>query len=515
VNKNLDSISTFEGLDAAQVKAVESVEGPVRITAVAGAGKTRTITRRIAYACQSGLWEPSKALAVAFSVKAANEMRLRLAHLGVSQVTTATFHAAALSQLRYVWPMVSDASFPDLVTDTRQIVQSAAADVDGVEVLTPLEVRLLTDEISWAKVGLIAPGDYPRVCAALGRVPPAGLDAEKMAQVLEMYEKEKAARNSIDFNDILMLLCHVIDENADVANKVRERIGWLTVDEYQDVSPLQHHLMRSWLGSNRNVCVVGDPAQTIYSFAGATSYYLLNFAEEFEPLAADVDLQKDYRSADGIIDYANEVLRASEYDDEYLELVPADSVPSNGRRSTSHSTSKARGESAVRVARFKTDADEAHQIAEQVQSLLDLGANASEIAVLGRTNAQLELICTELNSRSIPYALRRVDASGSQMSPISIVHRNGAKNSKVLSPPITVSTIHAAKGLEWDDVFICGLSEGLLPYSSPDGGEELEEERRLMYVGVTRARKELYLSYALAKDEASSVRRVKSRFLVR
>ena len=138
--------------------------------------------------------------------------------------------------------------------------------------------------------------------------------------IYRAYETEKTNRNEIDFDDILLITCHLIESDEDVAASIRSGITWLTVDEYQDVSPLQHRLLTRWLGDNRNICVVGDPAQTIYSFAGASSYNLLNFASEFGPLTADVRLNNDYRSTPQIVNYANRVLEASPQRADYLKL---------------------------------------------------------------------------------------------------------------------------------------------------------------------------------------------------
>lgn len=298
----------LDGLDDAQRRAACSVDGPVRIIACAGAGKTRTITRRIAYACASGAWEASRALAVTFSVKAAQEMRTRLLDLGVGEdMHIATFHAAALHQLRTMWPDVCEGPFPVLSESPRDLVGAALFRALNMQPERNV-VQDVHAEIDWCKVSLIAPEDYVRVCEATHHAPPAPLDPQSFTRVYDQYEQEKAARMEIDFNDILLVTAHILDTYPEVGEQVRAHIGWLTVDEYQDVSPLQHRLMRSWLGAHRNVCVVGDPAQTIYSFAGATSYYLNHFAREFHPLAADIALDTDYRSAQSIVARANTVL---------------------------------------------------------------------------------------------------------------------------------------------------------------------------------------------------------------
>ena len=286
----------LDGLDDAQRMAATAVRGPVRIIAGAGAGKTRTVTRRIAYACATKAWDPRATLAVTFSVKAAAEMRNRLSQLDVaSDVKAATFHSAALHQLRRIWPDVCEGPMPFISRNPREIVEHSLRRVTTQQVDDDT-VRNLQAEINWCKISLIAPEDYERVCAAIHHQPPAGLEPSQFVDVYKAYETEKTNRNEIDFDDILLITCHLIESDEDVAASIRSGITWLTVDEYQDVSPLQHRLLTRWLGDNRNICVVGDPAQTIYSFAGASSYNLLNFASEFGPLTADVRLNNDYRS---------------------------------------------------------------------------------------------------------------------------------------------------------------------------------------------------------------------------
>lgn len=489
----------LDGLDEAQRTAASALDGPVRIIAGAGAGKTRTVTRRIAYACADGAWDPERTLAVTFSVKAAAEMRSRLASLGVGDaVTAATFHSAALHQLRRVWPDISEAPFPHLCDDQRRIVAQALAGVSGVEA-EPGPVRDLHAEINWCKVSLIAPDDYARVCAAVHRQPPAGLDAERFAEVYRMYETIKTGRGEIDFDDILLMACHVLDEFDEAAAAIRSSIRWLTVDEYQDVSPLQHRLLTRWLAGNRNVCVVGDPAQTIYSFAGATSYYLLGFADEFAPLSADVDLATDYRSTPQVVRCANRILAASPNRGDYLRLTSA-------------------RDDGVRVDRtaYATDEQEAQGVAARINRLVAQGVSPADCAVLTRLNAQQQVVCAALRDFGLRYRVRRdagwqrtavADESGERLAMLEALGVGGG------DAGVTVSTIHASKGLEFRHVFLVGCSEGLLPYGAPQSGEALEEERRLLYVGVTRAEDSLHLSYARSKDGVGGMQRAASRFL--
>lgn len=488
----------LDGLDEAQRQAASSIDGPVRIIACAGAGKTRTITRRIAYGCATGQWDPSRVLAVTFSVKAAQEMRSRLLDLGVGEgIQVATFHAAALHQLQDVWEDIVDGPFPYLVDHPRELVTTAMVRALG-EQPEPRVVQDVHAEIDWCKVSLITPEQYAHVCTTTHRLVPGGLDPKRFSQIYEQYEQEKSAQLAIDFHDILLMLAHVMDAFPDVAQSIRSRIGWLTVDEYQDVSPLQHLVMKSWLGSNRNICVVGDPAQTIYSFAGATSYYLQHFRKEFAPLSADIALRTDYRSIPPIVDHANAVLRRSPLRNDYLPL-------------------QAHKEGTTQVTRHMYDTDEAEAlgVVRQIEQLRKQGVHPKDCAILTRLHGQQSIVVRALREAGIPYQVRK-DSGWQQSALVDPAVNDGSvpdTMEAVKQGRVTVSTIHASKGLEFKHVFLIGLSDGLLPYHASDDMDHVEEERRILYVGVTRAEDTLHLSFAQKQDERRSKPRVLSRFL--
>ncbi|WP_236023532.1 ATP-dependent helicase [Bifidobacterium miconis] len=559
----------LDGLDEAQRRAATTLHGPVRIIAGAGAGKTRTVTRRIAYACARGEWDPAGVLAVTFSVKAAAEMRTRIAGLGVGDaVTAATFHSAALRQVRSSWEDICDAPMPRIAGEPgelqRIVAQAMQRSRDGIEV-DGVAVRDVQAEINWCKISLVAPDDYLRVTAATHRQPPAGLDPQQFADAYDCYEQEKTAHGLIDFDDILLIDCHILDDFDEIAADIRRSLRWITVDEYQDVSPLQHRLLTLWLGErNRNVCVVGDPAQTIYSFAGASSYDLLAFPDQFGPLAADVSLNTDYRSTPQVVRYANQVLAKSPDRTNYLKLVSAREAGARIERT-----------------RYVSDEDEAKGVASRIMRLVSRGVSPSDCAILTRINAQQNVFCAALRDAGLRYRVRRDSGwEGTALADEHAVERqvlidamqvradearvaesradgvraggamvNGAReiagvavgadtanavrdDAAVADEPstgadraaaariaartgsVTISTIHASKGLEFKHVFVIGCSEGLIPFGSPDAGDELEEERRLMYVAVTRAEDTLHLSYAVTKNgDMASRPRVPSRFV--
>ena len=435
----------LDGLDDAQRMAATAVRGPVRIIAGAGAGKTRTVTRRIAYACATKAWDPRATLAVTFSVKAAAEMRNRLSQLDVaSDVKAATFHSAALHQLRLIWPDVCEGPMPFISRNPREIVEHSLRRVTTQQVDDDT-VRNLQAEINWCKISLIAPEDYERVCAAIHHQPPAGLEPSQFVDVYKAYETEKPIANEIDFDDILLITCHLIESDEDVAASIRSGITWLTVDEYQDVSPLQHRLLTRWLGDNRNICVVGDPAQTIYSFAGASSYNLLNFASEFGPLTADVRLNNDYRSTPQIVNYANRVLEASPQRADYLKL---NSKRDPGRR--------------VSQTIYNSDLEEARGVAARIRRLVDEGASPGDCAILTRVNAQQKILCRALGEQHLRYRVKR--DSGWQNSALADDAQTRLAMLEALGAGgdvkgVTISTIHASKGLEFKHVFLIGCSE--------------------------------------------------------
>lgn len=526
---SLDDI--LVGLDPTQKKAATSLEGPVRIIAVAGAGKTRTITRRIAYGCRSGAWDEERTVAVTFSVKAAKEMRERLALLGVHNVRVQTFHALALSQLRYLWEKLIGKDFPELITPSisTQIIKKTLSRIGNISALD-VDIQNIITEISWTKVSLIPSSEYVRVCSTYKRIPPAGLSAEQMALVIDSYERTKSELWTIDFSDILLILCHLLRISPEAGEYMRQQIGWLTIDEYQDVSPLQHQLVKLWLcpegefldsaknknSGNRNICVVGDPAQMIYSFAGATNWYLLHFADEFPDISADIPLATDYRSKAEIIDCANHILQSSHIAQTYILLESCDDVSSGEEACESK---YAQGENkkeknSLTKKHYLTDEEEARAIARLIVSLIGKGQNPQEIAVLSRIRAQLTLVAKVFDEYDIPYASHRISNNGETKIIICPAVKKAIESGELSSlntPLVTLSTIHASKGLEWDTVFIIGASEGLLPYYT--NMNNIEEERRILYVGVTRGRKNVYISYAQRKDNHSQQTRKPTRFL--
>jgi DNA helicase-2/ATP-dependent DNA helicase PcrA len=560
--------AVLDALDPEQREVAAHPSGPMCVLAGAGTGKTRAITHRIAYGVLSGVYQPQRVLAVTFTARAAGEMRTRLRDLGVGGVQARTFHAASLRQLHYFWPQAIGGASPEVMPHKASAVAEAGARLrlrlDGPA------VRDLSSEIEWSKVSLLTPESYAGAAASQRREPPAGLDATAMARLIAAYEEVKTERGVIDFEDVLLLMVGILREHDEVARAVRSQYRHFVVDEYQDVNRLQQTLLDLWLGERRDICVVGDPAQTIYSFTGASPEHLLSFRTR-HPDARTVELVRNYRSTPQVVGLANLVLRG----------------PGGHRRSGSVELKAQRPDGPVpELVVADNDPDEAATVATRIGALLTAGHAASQVAVLFRTNGQSESFESALAERGIPYLVRggerffsrkevrdaivlmrgaaRSDdgsvplpdlardvllgAGWSRQAPTSagaarerweslaalaaladdlhaldpearmpalvreLEERAAASHAPTVQG-VTLASFHAAKGLEWDTVFLVGCSDGLLPITMADTPEAVEEERRLLYVGVTRARDRLVLSYAGARTPGGRSTRRPSRFL--
>jgi DNA helicase-2/ATP-dependent DNA helicase PcrA len=559
--------AVLAGLDDEQRTAARAVTGPVCILAGAGTGKTRTITHRIAYGVHTGAFAPEQVLAVTFTARAAGELRSRLAGLGVGGVQARTFHAAAMRQLRYFAPQVLGGPLPPLVENKLRLVASAASRARLSTDRTSL--RDLASEIEWAKTTLATPEDYPAKAQAAGREPP--FDAAAVASVYASYESAKQRDGALDFEDLLLVTAFALEEHRDIARQVRAQYRHFVVDEYQDVNPLQQRLLDAWLGGRAEICVVGDPNQTIYSFTGADPDYLLGFADRF-PDAEVVKLERDYRSTPQVVALANKLIGQAPR----RRGLPG--LRLLGQRSDGPEP---------RFGEHPDEPAEAAAVAARCRALIDAGTPAAEIAVLFRINAQSEVYENALTDVGVPYVLRggerfferpevreavlllRGAAAGGHEPGMLVPtvrdvlastgwaeHRpppGGAARDRwqslaalvdlavdlvaenpALDLPgfvahlaqradaqhaptvqgVTLASMHAAKGLEWDVVFVVGLVDGVVPIaqslSRPDA---VEEERRLLYVAITRAREELSLSWSLARNPGGRRARPRSRFL--
>ena len=559
-----DADRLLEVLDPEQREVATRLDGPMRVLAGAGTGKTRAITHRIAYAAATGAVVPCEVLAVTFTTRAAGELRARLARLGAVGVQARTFHSAALRQARYFWPRVYGVDLPPLVKSKLPFIAEAVQQ-NRLRATQP-DLRDLAGEIEWAKVSNVRPQDYVRVCADVGRSLDA-FDSATVAAIYAAYEETKHKRHRLDLEDILLCAAAVLSDDENAASSVRKQYRSFVVDEFQDVSPIQASLLDLWLGDRVGVCVVGDPAQTIYSFAGASPSHLLDFPKKF-PGATSVTLARNYRSTPEVVSAANAVMRS--------EL---------GTAAVRLRTTRPAGR-AVTFTGYPDEVAEAASAAESIKTLVCEGADPAGIAVLFRINAQSEPFEEALAERSVPYVVRgaerfferaevrqavtllrgavhdtqasesglavavadvlgsmgwsrdapsgRGNARDRWESLQAVVHLAGeleaahpgldlvsfvaelkrradAQHAPVAAG-VTLTTLHAAKGLEWPATFLVGMHEGTMPIVYADTPDGLREERRLLYVGITRARDELHVSWSAARAPGGRGSRGPSRF---
>ena len=532
----------LEALDIEQRAVALATRGPVCVIAGAGTGKTRAITHRIAYAAAIGTMDPHKVLALTFTARAAGEMRTRLRSLGVPSVAARTVHAAALKQLTFFWPQVFGGRTPDLLTTKSGFLTEAIkrAQLQGELSITSRDLlRDIATEIEWAKVSQVAPSDY--LSESQKRTVKPRINPEQLAKVYTAYESVKHQERAIDFEDVLLLTTAMIEEEREVRERVQDQYRFFTVDEYQDISPLQQRLINAWLGSRQELCVVGDPAQTIYSFAGATPVFLNSFTQRF-PEAEVVRLTTGYRSTPEIIFTANSILRKGAMGNELVAINDHGSKPT--------------------INAYNDEQAEIAGIVRDISQLISEGTAAQDIAVLARTNNQLNGLEKAMNAANLPYQVRNTERFFErkevrdflkQVRTASVIPTEGVswldelrtlaqpfltggaidgiaallhlareldtdsgftpknlrtylrevedrvqQNNPPTMPVTTLATLHAAKGLEWERVFLMGVSDGILPLenNSTTGDQaSIDEERRLFYVGITRAKSDLRLSY--------------------
>ncbi|MEU9577525.1 ATP-dependent DNA helicase UvrD2 [Streptomyces chilikensis] len=564
--------AVLEGLDPEQRAVATALHGPVCVLAGAGTGKTRAITHRIAYGVRAGILQPTTVLAVTFTNRAAGEMRGRLRQLGATGVQARTFHAAALRQLQYFWPKAVGGALPRIVDRKVQVVAEAAASC-GIR-LDRGELRDVTAEIEWAKVTQTVPADYAPAAAKAGREAPR--DPAEVARVYDVYEELKRDRGLIDFEDVLLLTVGILQDRPDIAREVRAQYQHFVVDEYQDVSPLQQRLLELWLGDRENICVVGDASQTIYSFTGATPDYLLDFRTR-HPGATVVKLVRDYRSTPQVVRLANGLLtqatgraadhrlelvsqrpsgpepRWAEYPDEPSEAegaarairelidagVPASEIAVLFRTNAQSETyEQALADAGVpyqlRGAERFFERQEVRRAVHQLRAAARFGGNDALLGDAEDLPGQVRAVLSGQGWSPAPpagsgaarekweslaalvhlaegFAAARPQAVLAEL--VAELDERAAAQHAPTVQGVTLASLHSAKGLEWDAVFLVGVAEGMMPITYARTDEQVEEERRLLYVGVTRARERLHLSWALSRTPGGRPNRRPSRFL--
>jgi DNA helicase-2/ATP-dependent DNA helicase PcrA len=528
----------LEDLNPSQREAVTATSGPLAIIAGAGSGKTRVISRRAAYAIETDAVPADQILLVTFTDKAAGEMVERMASLGHRGVLARTFHAAALAQLRHFWPSRHDgAPLPATLESKLRLLVPLVGRLPGGYRFT--QAKDMADTIEWAKVRRIRPEQWAREGGDRAPIP-----ADLFARVYRDYERAKAEAGLLDFEDMLVQTVELLEGDSEAATLVRSRKRWYSVDEYQDTNPLAERLLELWLGESRDLAVVGDPDQTIYTFTGATPEFLLGFAER-HPGTHVVTLAENYRSSPQILELANRIL-------------------AGGGRGPLRATQPEGPPPSVR--RLPDIEAELAAIVAWIRAVAVSGVAPTEMAVLVRINAQLPAIEDALTRAGIGFTVRGqrfferreirearqilrhvrpAETGGALVAAIErlFVERLGlddvaadagqegreraaslelflgiVEDLATADPELTIDavlaeldrrhaaeaaastggvnllTYHRAKGLEWDAVYLPALDEGLLPIRQAQEDEEVAEERRLLYVGITRARRFLALS---------------------
>lgn len=415
----------LSALDPAQREAARQKEGTLCLMAGAGSGKTSTVSSRIALGVQEGGWNPAKTVAIAFSKQAALSLKARIASMTEKKIRVSTFHSLALSQLRRLWSLFALSDPPALLDErgSARIMEEACPDSPPAPLLSA---------VKWAKSSLLAPGEAACASSQLPFPLPPGFEG-----AWEKYEKAKRERGAMDFDDIFLLLLRILKSSPEARSMVSGSFESITVDEYQDVSPAQHAVLKFWASRAQSVCVVGDPAQSIYSFAGSSNWFLKHVEGDFLSPYRQIFLSSNYRSGREIIRCANSIL-----------------APSPEKYGRSKAVSRARGSvSKEAFIDFPSLASKAADLAKKREK-------GKSLAILARSRRDLEALAKELSARSIPYSGPGGGAEGA----------------------VALSTIHAAKGLEWDRVILAVGTERVEPS---------EEERRILYVAATRAKEKL------------------------
>ena len=548
-------MSALDALDDRQREAASVLRGPVAVLAGAGTGKTRVITHRIAHGVDTGAYSPSRVMAVTFTAKAAGELRGRLRALGVDGVSARTFHSAALAQLNFFWPTLAGDTAPTII-DNKVRLLGQAADAMRLRPSTAT-LRDLASEIEWRKVSMLSIDQH----AALGR-PLSGMTLEQFVELQRGYEALKDDRRQLDFEDVLLACAGMLEAESRVAKAVHEQYRHFTVDEFQDVSPLQNRLLELWLGDRQDLCVVGDASQTIYSFAGAQQRYLLEFERRF-PDATVVRLERNYRSHPPILAAANALMRGRPG---ALDLTAVEDDAADAAV-------------APTLTAFDTETEEAEGVAASIAARIASGVSPADIAVLYRAHSQSGVLQQALAAagvatsvlggtrffdmpevRQAVLALRGAAVAPNELGFLPTVRdvlrglgltdeppaaggaqRDGWEARRAIlrlaeeAPAtttlrefadalmarakdqhepamrtVTLSTLHAAKGLEWPHVYLVGWAEGALPISYATGFEQIDEERRLAYVGLTRAARTLSMTWSRSAGRGE---RAPSRFL--
>lgn len=530
--RNVGRVSSpdlLDGLSVPQRRAVTTATNPLCVLAGAGSGKTRVLTRRIAYRVATGSADAGHVLALTFTRKAAGELGTRLAALGLrGGVVTGTFHAVAIAALRRYWADCGRRA-PGLLARKARLLGPLVA---ARPALGGVSLGELAGHLEWAQSRLVGPDGLEEAIAASGRR--LAVPASELAALFRRYETEKQRRGVIDFDDVLGRCAAAIETDPAFAGSQQWRWRHVFVDEFQDLNPAQHRLLRGWLGDHSDLCAVGDPNQAIYGWNGADPDHLANFAI-YWPHAEIIHLDANHRCSPQIVQAAAAVL---------------------GGAGAALSSARAEGP-APTVRSYPSDDDEARAVAAAVVNARAEGVALAHMGVLARTNVQVRSLAAALDEAGVAHCvpgsedvlthpitartlegLHRRSARPARMAAADLreaaaaaerdAERDVLETLVVLARQydriepggdgqgladwivaalardrdgarpggVTVCSFHRAKGLEWSTVWVCGVEVGLVPIGHATTTEALDEERRLLYVAMTRASTALHVSWA-------------------
>jgi len=528
----------LHGLTVGQRQAVMSEDAPLCVLAAAGSGKTTVLARRVARRIHDGSARAEHTLAVTFTRKASRELRERLGRLGVSgRVSAGTFHAVALGQLRRHW---ADRGIrpPVVMDDPLRLVRAAL----GPRARAGTAPAAVLGEIHWAQVSMLGPDKYVDGARGSGRDLSMGFSLAAVAEVYAAYLGEKERRGLLDLDDLVTRCASLLEEDAAAAAQ-RWRIRHVFVDEFQDVNPAQWRLLRAWLGDGRDLFVVGDPRQAIYAWNGADPS-LLDRLPELLPGTSVLRLDENHRSTPQVVGAASAALGAGPGpasrpdgpcpvvqgfdDDEHEATALARWLRAMHRpgRPWSHLAVLARTNSRLDpVARALACAGIPHRLSGGAKEAAEARAALAELRRIPKArhlrSALAELVMTRQSQQpdeprpgadddaprpavGLPTALARLadehaledpDATVGDFLDWVLAGGDGALELEA-ADGVELSTFHRAKGLQWPAVAVVGLEDGMVPIAYAMTPDALAEERRLLYVALSRAEDELWCSWA-------------------
>lgn len=482
-----ESLPGANRLTVAQREAIESDQPLLCVVAGAGAGKTRVLTLRVARRVRDGSIEPDRTLVTTFSRKAADELRTRLWSLGVSGVKAGTFHRTALGLLREHREL-RGRPLPQLLPDRRRLLAE-------VTIGDARRTRALDGEIGWSKARLVAPEQYEAEARRHHRR--SGMSAAQVADAFARYEAERSRRRLLDFDDLIVSCADALAGDSEFAESIRWRTRHLFVDEMQDVNPAQFRLLTAMLGDEPDLFVVGDPNQSVYGFNGADPTLLDRLPDILHGTAV-IRLDENHRCTPQVVAVATAVLREGGAFGTGGEVVLPRTTRVDGPvpRVVSHASAE----------------DEAAWVADRAKMSRAPGRLWSSIAVLTRTNAQLPVVQAALDKARVPHLI-----AGADLGPASDLRGDAEKRgtdadgwNREEAPSdrdrVVLTTFHRAKGLQWPTVIVLGLGAGLMPIASAQTPAAIDEERRLLYVALTRSEEELWCSWYAGAGAGSGAR---------